>query len=65
TVQSFIFKVHVVAVLSGNVKYHITSFSLCQQLFQFLFGNLFDFLPRSHGARIIISNVTTKVNSIF
>ena len=31
----------------------------------FLFGNLFDFLPRSHGARIIISNVTTKVNSIF
>ena len=65
TVQSFIFKVHVVAVLSGNVQYLITLFSLCQQLFQFLFGNLFDFLPRSHGARIIISNVTAKVNSIF
>ena len=33
TVQSFIFKVHVVAVLSGNVRYFITLFSLCQQLF--------------------------------
>ncbi|MBS5300722.1 MAG: hypothetical protein KHY39_06675, partial [Clostridiaceae bacterium] len=33
TVQSFIFKVHVVAVLSGNVQYPITLFSLCQQLF--------------------------------
>ena len=65
TVQSFIFKVHVVAVFSGNAQYLITLFSLCQQLFQFLFGNLFDFLPRSHGARIIISNVTAKVNSIF
>ena len=37
TVQSFIFKVHVVAVLSGNVQYFITSFSLCQQFFYFLF----------------------------
>ena len=33
TVQSFIFKVHVVAVLSGNVRYFSTLFSLCQQLF--------------------------------
>ena len=37
TVQSFIFKVHVVATLSGNVQYLITSFSLCQQLFSSFF----------------------------
>ena len=44
--------------------YVITLFSLCQQLFSF-FWKFFISLPRSHGARIIISNVTTNVNSIF
>ena len=37
TVQSFIFKVHIVAVLSSNAQYFITLFSLCQQLFSSFF----------------------------
>ncbi|RHP45595.1 hypothetical protein DWZ40_11800, partial [Clostridium sp. AF32-12BH] len=38
TVQSFIFKVHVVVRSSDNVQYFITTFLLCQQLFSsFLF----------------------------
>ena len=49
TVQSFIFKVHVVAILSGNVQYHITSFSLCQQLFHLFWKSFWFPAPFSRG----------------
>ena len=65
TVQSFIFKVHVVAVLSGNVQYFITSFSLCQQLFLNFFLNLFRFALLFSAACYILPDVFAFVNSFF